>query len=921
MKKTKALALILTSTLLGVNANAQLYPYQNKSLSFHERAKNLVSLLTLEEKINQIGHQTLSISRDGINLPGYDYWNEALHGVARSGLATSFPSSKGMSATWNRQLIYDCAWATSDEARVYNNKSRKGLIYWCPTINMSRDPRWGRDEENYGEDPYLTAELAIQYVRGMQGDDGKAHKYYKTIATAKHFAANNYEKGRHNTSSDVNDFNLREYYLPAFERVVKEANVRSIMSAYNSLNGVPCGANGILLNSILRDEWGFNGFVTSDCGAVDDVFQRHKFVSTGAEASGISIANGEDLNCGSTFQSHCLEAINKGYMTEAQLDTALTRVLEARFSVGEFDSKADVEWRGTADSLLNRTAHQQLALKAARESIVLLKNSNDFLPLSKSKTIAVIGPLGNTIMLGGYSGSPNKLTTPLQGIAEKLNVTVSDGSIQFEDNDGQSTESNNNRLAHEANGSAGNIGYIHNGDWLSYNNVNFGAGVSKLEVCSGAQNSNPTVMSVYLDKIDSTPEVTITLQPTGNWGKYTSTIVDVDPTVFNGTHTVYTKFTFSGNRYGANMDWFKFYNPSAPDPLQSKGPLYFVKGCNITGNVNLDIESAKAIAKKADIVILALGTSLDVSDEGHDRSSLTLPGNQEKLMKEVFSVNQNIVLLLETCSSVDITWAKQNVPAIIEAWYGGQAQGKAIADVLYGDYNPSGKLTSTWYAALSDLPSDMQKYNIEEAKYTYMFYDKEPLYPFGYGLSYTNFSYSDLNIAPSGIKKGETATISFKIKNTGKKSGAEIPQLYIHTNGTLGGQKMQLKGFDKVELRPGEEKTIKLTLPYEQLAHFNSAVGAKTFDVEKGVVDIMVGASSADIRLRGSLNVEETATVEYTYQHADPTGIQAVECQKMNTGNKVYNQNGIVVGTTENFEQLPKGFYIANGYKILKQLR
>lgn len=912
--------MLLTSVMLSANVQAQQYPYQDASLSFHERAKNLVSLLTLSEKINQIGHSTLSISRDGINIPGYNYWNEGLHGVARSGLATSFPESKAMSATWDRQLIYDCAWATSDEARVYNNQSNKGLTYWCPTINMSRDPRWGRDEENYGEDPYLTAELAIQYVRAMQGDDGREHKYYKTIATAKHFAANNYEGGRHNTSSEVSDFNLREYYLPAFERVVKEANVRSIMSAYNRLNGVPCGANGILLNNILRGEWGFNGFVTSDCGAVDDVYQRHKYVSTAAEASGISIANGEDLNCGSTFQEYCQQAINSGYMTEAQLDTALTRVLEARFSVGEFDSKADVDWAQTPDSLLNCTAHQQLALRAAREAIVLLKNDSNMLPISKEKTVAVIGPMGNTVILGGYSGSPTKLTTPLQGIAEKMEVNISDGTIQFEDCDGQSTTSTNHRLAHEANGSAGNLGYIHNGDWVSFSNVNLGTGVSKLEVYSGAQNNNPTVMEVYLDQIDTTPEAKVTLKPTGNWGKYVSTVVDVDSTVFNGVHTIYTKFTFTGNTYGANMDWFKFYNPGDPDPLQANGPLYYAKGCNVTGSVNLDIEAAKAVAQKADIVVMTLGTNLDVSDEGHDRSSLALPGYQEKLMEEVYSVNPNMILVLETCSSMDITWAKEHVPAIIEAWYGGQAQGKAIADVLYGVYNPSGKLTSTWYAKLSDLPSGMMKYNIDEAKYTYMFYDKEPLYPFGYGMSFTDFSYSNLNITPAGIKQGESATISFKIKNTGKRAGTEIPQLYIHTNGTLGGQKMQLKGFDRIDLQPGEEKTVTLSLPYEQLAHFNSAQNARTFDVEQGSVDIMIGASSADIRLRGTLNADESATVGYTYEHPDPTGVTAIT-HNQHYGDTVYNPYGIAVGTSENFSQLPKGIYIVHGTGILKKYR
>lgn len=917
------MALIVSGAMENfVALHAQTYPYQETSLNFHERAKNLVSLLTLDEKINQIGHQTMAINRDGINLPGYNYWNEALHGVARSGLATSFPVSKGMSATWDRQLIYDCAWATSDEARVYNNTKSKGLIYWCPTINMSRDPRWGRDEENYGEDPFLTGELAVQYIRGMQGDDGQPHKYYKTVATAKHFAANNYEKGRHSTSSEVNDFNLREYYLPAFEKVVKNANVRSIMSAYNAVNGVPCGANGILLNNILRQEWEFNGFVTSDCGAIDDIYQKHRYVTTAAEACGVAISNGEDLNCGNTFQDYCKEAIEKGYMTEAQLDTALTRVLEARFSVGEFDSKSDVEWTRIPDEALNSQANKKLAYKAAQEVIVLLKNDNGFLPLTTTKSVAVIGPMGNSIILGGYSGSSDNLTTPLQGIAEKIGVTVSDGSIQFEDNDDQSVPSDTKRLTHEANGSAGNIGYIFSGDWLSYNNIKFGNGCTKLDVCSGAKNNSPTIMEIYLDQIDDTPEAMVTLQPTGNWGKYATTTVDIDPQIFKGTHTVFTKFTFTGNKYGANMDWFKFYNPNDPDPLQTDGPLYFVKGCNVTGNVNLDIEKAKEIASKADIVVMALGTNLDVSDESHDRTSLALPGNQQQLMEAVYGVNPNMVLLLESCSSLDISWAKEHVPAIIEAWYGGQAQGKAIADVLYGDYNPSGKLTSTWYGNQSDLPSTMMEYNIDEAKYTYMFYDKTPLYPFGYGLSYTSYEYSDLDISPTNMQRGDTATISFNIKNTGERSGAEISQLYIHTNGTLGGQIKQLKGFDRTTLNPGESKTVTIKLPYDELAHFNSAEGAKTFDVEKGAVDVMIGASSTDIRLRGALHVTEDATVKYTYEHADPTGIvQVVNSPKFFSGEYIYNANGVIVGTSDKFDELPKGFYIIRGEKIIKKIR
>lgn len=551
----------IMAALAAVSVSAQNYPYKDPTLSNWDRAADIVSRMTLDEKINQVGHQTKAVSRLG--LQGYNYWNEAIHGVARSGLATSFPVSKALSSTWDLALMGKVATAISDECRVYNNDKNKGLIYWCPTINMSRDPRWGRDEENYGEDPFLTGKLAVEFVRGMQGDDPR---HYKTIATAKHFAANNYEKGRHSTSSEVDDRNLREYYLPAFEMAVKEGNVRSVMSAYNAVNGIPCGASHLLLMDILRKEWGFDGFVTSDCGAVDDVWQtnRHHYVKTGAEAVAVSIKNGEDLNCGTTFQEYAREALSQGLLTEAELDTALTRVLAARFSVGEFDAKSDVGWTSVPSAKLDCEEHRELALKAARESIVLLKNDNAILPLSKDKTVAVIGPLANTVILGGYSGSPVALTTPFEGIAGKLGFSVSDGTVQFEDTKEQSVASGSKRLTHEANGSGGNLGYIYNHDWVAFDGVDFGAGCSRLTVCHAAKNNNPTIARFYLDKLSSTPVAEVTCPATGNWSTYKETSVEVDPEICNGIHKVYVKFEggTDGDKYCANMDWFRFFNSS-----------------------------------------------------------------------------------------------------------------------------------------------------------------------------------------------------------------------------------------------------------------------------------------------------------------------------------------------------------------------
>ncbi len=906
--------MLLLTALLGYSAiYAETYPYQDESLSPMERAADLVSRMTLDEKINQVGHGTDAVMRLGVK--DYNYWNEALHGVARSGLATSFPSSKAMSSTWNLPLIFQTATAISDEARIYNKDKGKGLIYWCPTINMSRDPRWGRDEENYGEDPFLTGKIAVEYIKGMQGDDPK---HYKTIATVKHFAANNYEKGRHSTSSEVDDRSLREYYLPAFEMSVKEGNVRSVMSAYNALNGIPCGANHELLIDILRGEWGFDGFVTSDCGAVDDVFSRHKYVATGPEASAVSMINGEDLNCGDTFQLYCKAAIEKGLMTEADIDRALTRVFAARFSVGEFDNKANVSWNSISSSKLNCKEHQELALKAARESIVLLKNDNNFLPLDKTKTVAVIGPLANTVTLGGYSGSPTELSSPFEGIAAKLNYDATDGTVQFEDCDLQSTKSTDRRLSHEANGSSGNLGYIYNNDWVGFSEVNLGANCTKLDVYHGAQNNNPTIARFYFDKIDDTPEAVVTCPVTGSWSKYQVTTVDIDPAVWNGTHKIYVKFEGgkNGDKYCANMDWFRAYNPDIANPLEEQGPVFLYKACDVNGSLSdANFKRALEIAAKADVVVFAGGTNLDVSDESHDRTSLNLPGQQQKLLEGIYSVNPNVVLLLQTCSSVTIPWAQKNVPAIVEAWYGGQAQGHAIADVLYGDYNPSGKLTSTWYNSVSDLPSSMLQYNIRKGGYTYMYHNKTPLYPFGFGLSYTTYEYCDFTLSSDRLGKDETIEASVTVKNTGDRQGAEIVQLYAHCNSEIERPKLQLVGFAKVELEPGEAKTVIIPLKHDQLSYFNAET--QTFDVEEGSVELYAAASSAELRLHQTINTEG-ATVKLTYK-SDLNGVDKIFAGTHIDPNKLYNLQGIPVADAANFDLLPPGIYIQNAKKLIKK--
>ena len=853
------------------------------------------------------------VNRDGINLPAYQYWNEALHGVARSGAATSFPESKGMSSTWDKQLIFDCATVISDEARIYNNVWHKGLNYWCPTINMARDPRWGRDEENYGEDPFLAGVLAVQFIKGMQGNDPK---YLKTVACAKHFAANNYEQGRQGSTSYMTKHNLREYYLPAFEMSVKEGGVKSIMSSYNALStdinetnaagvkfgdaaakgkawgGKPNAMNDWLLTGILRDEWGFDGYVTSDCAGVSCIYRNVKHCYYGpnddgselqddykARATADAIKAGNDMNCEfknqtSVFQTAVEAAISKGYMTEADLDRALIRVLETRFALGEFDSANP--WSSLGESDLESTANQAMALKAAQESIVLLKNekanANDaapLLPIAANKKVALIGPYANQIQLGDYSGTPTYTTTPFQAFAAKMNFTVSDGTIQAESFTSKSSGANGvdtsypNELANTA-----------PGVWFCYTNVDFGTTpCTNFIMACATKDTGLATVSFILDDPDADPFLSIDNINTGNWHNMQTVTATINEAKRpSGVHTLYVKFTGS-KKYAGNYDYFRFYNEGV-EPLETVGPLYMVQTTTAVNDIASDdmIARAVAAAQKADIVVFCGGTDYSKPEdhatgtESHDRWKLTMPGNQTELLKALYAVNKNVVLVLETNSSMDITWEKANIPAIIEAWYGGQAQGQAICDVIYGDVNPSGKLTSTWYNSINELPSQsdsqfgakgMLEYNIDDWGYTYMYYGKgtganvsrqaaTPMYPFGYGLSYTTFAYSNPTIASDHV--------TFTITNTGDRAGAEVAQVYVSFPGSQVAhiQKLnrRLVGFERIELAAGQSLEVTIPINKDQLAYYKD--DTDEWWIEGGTVNVYISASSADDRLTGS---------------------------------------------------------------------
>lgn len=672
-----------------------------------DRIRALVEEMTFAEKIAQLQNRAPAIER--LKLPAYEYWNEALHGVMTDS-ATSFPQAIALGSTWDPDLVHEVATAISDEARAFNAKNGKGLTYWAPVINMLRDPRWGRFEESYTEDPWLMARMGVAFVRGMQGDDPK---YLKTVATPKHYAGNNSEYNRHTGSSDIDEQLLHEYYLPAFEATVREAGAFSVMSAYNRVNGVPASASADLLQTTLRERWGFRGYVVSDCDAVADIANGHHWVSSLAEASAKALLAGTDLNCGATYPDHLQEALDQGLITEADVDRAVTRVLRARFLLGEMDSAERVPYRGIGAATIQSPAHAALALKAARQAIVLLKNDG-LLPLDRSnlRSVAVIGPHGDDVTLGGYSGRPDHTVSVLDGIRAKL--------------------------------------------------------------------------------------------------------------------------------------------------AESRGvAVSFERGCSISGSSDSSaIDAAAALAAHSDVAIVVVGTSLDILSEERDRSDWSLPGAQGDLIKAVAAANSRTVVVLVTAGPVAVDWAKAHVPALLTGFYDGQEQGTAIADAVFGDLNPGGKLTTTWYAGDVVLPP-IGDYDLRKGR-TYLYYDKEPLFPFGYGLSYTAFAYANLSVHPGVIDRAGSTTVSVDVTNTGARAGDEVVQLYLSGPATMVRQPIkQLRGFRRIHLEAGQKTTVTFALAARDLAYWD--VSTHDWHVQDGTFTVAVGSSSADVRAQQSLKIESSA--------------------------------------------------------------
>jgi beta-glucosidase len=688
--------------------------------SIDERVDDLVGQMTLEEKVSQMVNEAPAIER--LDIPEYNWWNEALHGVARAGIATVFPQAIGLASTWNPDLIHQMAEVISDEGRAKHHESARngvrdlytGLTFWSPNINIFRDPRWGRGQETYGEDPYLTSRLAVKFVQGIQGTDPD---YLKAVATPKHYAVHSGpEDQRHYFDAQVSQRDLQMTYLPAFKACIMEAEAYSIMGAYNRVNGEAACASPTLLQEILRDGWGFEGFVVSDCGAINDIFWGHRLVDSPVEAAALAVKAGCDLECGRTYgiPSHyglLEEAVKQGLLAEEDIDRSVKRLFKARFLLGMFDPPEQVAYAEIPYSVVDSQEHREMALEVARQSLVLLKNQDSLLPLDKDDigSIAVIGPnADNTLVLiGNYMGTPAEPVSVLAGIKALVEETTD---------------------------------------------------------------------------------------------------------------------------------------------------LVHVEGCAIAGGSQDGFEEAIQAAKSSDVAVMVMGLSQQLEgEEGQqegnppgvrsrgDRATLDLPPIQEQLLQAVYETGTPVVLVLMNGSAISINWADEHIPAILEAWYPGQAGGTAVAEALFGLTNPGGRLPVTFYRSTSDLPA-FDDYRMENR--TYRYFTGQPLYPFGFGLSYTTFTYQDLQVDPQEVESGDSVTVRVEVENSGQHQGDEVVQLYLKdVEASLPVPLLQLQGLARIRLDPGERQTVEFTLTADQMS-FADEEGE--WVLEPGEFKIWVGGQQPD---------------------------------------------------------------------------
>ena len=856
---TLSFFLLLMSQTSGISQNAQEKPYQNASLSFEERTNDLMSRLTLEEKIGMLNYESQAVERLGI--PEYNWWNECLHGVARAGIATVYPQAIGMASTWDKDLINRVAVSISDEGRAkYHDFLKKdkrgiyqGITFWTPNINIFRDPRWGRGMETYGECPYLTGEMANQFINGIQGDDPK---YYKSIATSKHFAVHNGpESSRHSFNAKVSEHDLRNTYLPAFEKTVKQSKVASIMCAYNRLDDEPCCGNSPLLNDILREEWGFEGYVVSDCWALVDFYNKgdHEVVKTPEEAAAMAFTNGTDVNCGSV-SPYLAKAVEQKLITEKQIDVAVKRLLLARFKMGQFDPDQMVQYASIPYDVVDSKQHQELALEAARKSMVLLKNDAQVLPLSKAvKKIAVLGPNANDVdvLLANYNGIPSDPITPLEGIRRKLpnaEIMYSLGCEHAEKLPTLKPIPSSALFTDETLSQTGlKAEFFENTKWEGepkYSRVDQEVDYYWWDKAPYEDLDADNFSARWTGYLVVPEDGEYALGGDGFF--HYELFIDGESVAKNSNiHHAIKHFKYmdlkAGVKYKIQLDFFDSHGDANVSLLWSTPRRDYEK-------------EALEMATQADVVLLFMGLSPRLEGEempvhvegfnGGDRVRIDLPDLQQEFIKKIAAIGKPTVLVMLNGSAVSINWEDEHLPAILDAWYPGQAGGTAIADILFGDYNPAGRLPLTFYKDVNDIP-EFDNYNMDG--FTYRYFDGEVLYPFGYGLSYTKFEYSPVKLSSEDLSAGSknTVTVSVEVKNVGKVAGEEVVQFYIADKSSKDPRPLKdLRGFSRIHLAPGEQKTVEFSIDAKLLSYWN--IEEQMYLPSIGQYDLLVGSSSAD---------------------------------------------------------------------------
>ena len=857
--KTSFFACVLLCALMSPALYAQQTPadapYLNPELPLEQRADDLISRMTLEEKVDQLGHIAPAIPR--LRVPAYNWWNEGLHGVARAGVATVFPQAIGMAATFDEPLMQEVADTISTEFRakysatVHPDGSTdwyRGLTVWSPNINIFRDPRWGRGQETYGEDPYLTARLGVAFITGLQGNDPN---YFKTIATPKHFAVHSGpESTRHSVNVEASRHDMEETYLPAFRAAIIEGKAESIMCAYNRLNGEPACANSALLVEHLRKDWGFQGYVVSDCGAVADVYKGHHFTPTPEAAAAAVFKAGMDLICGDSRNNMnadpqgILGAVHQGLLSEVDLDRALRRLFIARFRLGLFDPPSSIPFSRLTAADNDTEAHLQLAVRVARESLVLLKNKNNFLPLKRAPaTIAVIGPDADSLdaLQGNYSGTPSNPVTLLAGIRNRFpqsKIVYIQGTGLV----GPVTKSvPSDALCTDASCTEHGL----KADYFPNMKLEGSPVMSRVDAAVDFAWGD-TALSALLPNKYSVRWGGVLVPPesgdyllgfTGEDGFRVwldGALLVEDWTLHRPANTETKKLHLEkGHPYSLKIEYFQNIRSSEARLIWS-----------LPGG-----EDAQAVeaAHNAELVIAVMGLSpriegeeMKVSADGFssgDRTRIDLPAPQEQLLERVASAGKPTILILTNGSALAVNWAdaNANIPAILEAWYPGGQGGTAVAEALAGDFSPAGRLPVTFYKSIEQLPA-FDDYSM--AKRTYRYFEGEPLYPFGFGLSYTSFAYGPPSLDHVNISASEPVTISVEVKNTGSVAGDEVVQLYLTHPGVHGAPLRSLAGFLRIHLDRGEKRTVEFVLRERDLSVVDEAGKHR---VIPGKVDVWIG--------------------------------------------------------------------------------